>query len=74
MHFARPRIAVFMVLALLCGAASAQGDAARDKRWEFTLQLPNVQGGDYNVDGGSTASTKNTLGFGMGVAYNPAPT
>jgi len=33
MHFAGTRIAVLLVLALLCGAASAQGDAARDKRW-----------------------------------------
>ena len=70
MHPAVTRIAILMVLSLLCGAASAQGDAARAKRWEFSLQLPDVQGKNYSFEGGSSARTSNTLGFGVGFAYN----
>ena len=70
MHPPVTRIAILMVLSLLCGAASAQGDAARAKRWEFSLQLPDVQGKNYSFEGGSSARTSNTLGFGVGFAYN----
>jgi opacity protein-like surface antigen len=70
MHPAVTRVAILMVLSLLCGAASAQGDAARAKRWEFTLQLPYVEGKEYSFEGGSSARTQNTLGFGVGFAYN----
>ena len=70
MHPAVTRIAILMILSLLCGAASAQGDAARAKRWEFSLQLPDVQGKNYSFEGGSSARTSNTLGFGVGFAYN----
>ena len=64
---------------LLAGAALAQSpgapaqDAYRDKRWEFTVQMRGVEGKNYTFEGGSTAQTKDALGFGLGVSYNINP-
>jgi len=66
----RIRLAILVILSLLCGAASAQGSAARDKRWEMSLQMIDLQGKNYSFDGGSTARTSNALGWGLGFAYN----
>ena len=66
--------------ALLCdaalaqtGAVPAQSNAYRDKRWEFTIQARGVEGKNFAFEGGSTAQTKDTLGFGLGVSYNVNP-
>jgi opacity protein-like surface antigen len=65
--------------ALAAEAALAQSPAApaqnayRDKRWEFTLQMQGVAGQSYTFEGGSTAETKDALGFAIGVSYNFNP-
>jgi len=65
-------VIVLLAGVLLANVALAQS-AHRDKRWEFTLLLPGLEGKDYAFEGGSTASTKDTLGFGFGMAYNVNP-
>jgi opacity protein-like surface antigen len=57
---------------LICDAALAQ-NAYRDKRWEFTLQMLGLEGKDYAFEGGSNASTKDSVGFGFGASYNVNP-
>lgn len=78
----RPAFLPILVLvtgSLLCDVALAQTGVApaqsayRDKRWEFTIQARGVEGKDYAFDGGSTAQTKDALGFGLGVSYNVNP-
>jgi opacity protein-like surface antigen len=57
---------------LICDAALAQ-NAYRDKRWEFTLQMLGLEGKDYAFEGGSSASTKDSVGFGFAASYNVNP-
>lgn len=64
----------FAVEAVLAQSPAAPAQSAyRDKRWEFTLQMRGVEGKDYAFEGGSTAQTKDALGFGLGVSYNVNP-
>ena len=78
----KPAVLPILVVAagsLLCEAVLAQTGAApaqnayRDKRWEFTVQMRGIEGKDFAFEGGSTARTKDTLGFGLGVSYNVNP-
>jgi opacity protein-like surface antigen len=64
---------------LLAEAALAQAPAApaqnayRDKRWEFTIQMRGVEGKGFSFEGGTSAQTKDALGFGIGISYNINP-
>lgn len=66
------RIVMLVAGVLLGGSALAQ-NAYRDQRWEFTLQMLGLEGKDYAFEGGSSASTKDSFGFGFGAAYNVNP-
>lgn len=74
------RMLIAVLGSLLCeaalaqaGPAPAQSNAYRDKRWEFTIQMRGLEGKTHTFDGGSTADTKDTLGWGFGVSYNVNP-
>jgi opacity protein-like surface antigen len=79
MKRAATRILLAAAASLLAEAALAQSPAApaqsahRDKRWEFTLQMQGIAGNDYTFQGGSSAETKDALGFGLGISYNVNP-
>jgi opacity protein-like surface antigen len=79
MRAAIPTILLSVGASLLADAALAQAPGAqaqnafRDKRWEFTLQMRGVEGKEHSFEGGSTAKTKDSLGFGVGVSYNINP-
>lgn len=66
------RMLVLVAGVFLCQSALAQ-NAYRDQRWEFTLQMLGLEGKDYAFEGGSSASTKDSFGFGFGAAYNVNP-
>lgn len=75
-----PAILLSVAASLLADAALAQASATapaqnafRDKRWEFTIQMRGVEGKNYSFEGGSTAETKDALGFGIGISYNINP-
>ena len=68
------RIAVLFMAILVAGSALAQAqNAHRDKRWEFTLQMRGLEGKEFGFEGGSSARTKDSVGFGIGVNYNINP-
>ena len=76
------RATALSVLAAVAGALAAEAalaqmaqpqNAYRDKRWEFTIQMRGVEGKEHSFEGGSTAKTKDSLGFGVGVSYNINP-
>jgi opacity protein-like surface antigen len=72
-------ILLSVAASLIADAALAQAPAApaqsayRDKRWEFTIQARGVEGKDLAFEGGTTVTTKDALGFGLGVSYNVNP-
>ena len=65
--------ALAATLSLLLAAINVSVQAAdsdRSRQWDFTVQLRDIEGESYDFSGGSTAQTDNTIGFGIGLAYN----
>jgi hypothetical protein len=58
------------VFLLTSPGAWAQNAPPRAKTWDMTLQLRDLQGKTYNFDGGSSATTSDTVGWGLGLAYH----
>lgn len=51
-------------------SGSVMADISRGNTWEGSLRVTDVQGDTYTSDGGSSAETDNSVGWGFGFAYN----
>lgn len=67
-RFSMPLIALVIALSPAPEVRAAESD--RTGKWDLLLELNDVAGKTISFDGGTSARTKNSVGFGLGLAYN----